>query len=476
MITRLKDRITARIKSALAGAISWAGVNWSSDVISALGGGGRGRGPEAWLKAFRENAQVRGPVDRVATDTAAVRIHLRRRLAGAVGLNGKPPSEEIYDQTASEIEARVLRLVKQPNPGMTGSKFRHLCEVWLEMCGFAPCLIEWEEIPITQRRRLKVPKNLWPIAPHRLVSLPSADKPYFVFLGGRGRRVQVDPGDVFWRNRLDVLEPYGPGCGAAMAVDDEVSQIHYAGLWNNNFYRQGAHPGALVALDGASETTKKSIQANWDSKHVGIHNAHRTLFVEGKVDVKMLSGSHKEQDFVATMQHLGDRIRFNWRVPPELLGDVRNSNRATAQAAEYIHQSGNLTGRVCSLEEDWNLYLVPLFGQNDLYLEWDNPVRQTEELVHQRLTDGYTVGTVTRDEWRMGSGMDPRGGALGPCYSVPLNMQQVPENGPVPVSPDAAQMEAVKRVYDAAEALVRGDQSRGRGSQARNGSGLHSLS
>jgi len=475
IFARIKSRFQARAKALIGGVLSWAGVNWTSDLCAQLGGG-PARNPQGWLNAFKTCTQLRAPVNRIAEDVAAVPFHLKRRLPGAVVLNGKVPAEIVHEGNANAVEAWILRLLKQPNPRMTGTRFRWLIEVYLETVGYAPIQIIWETVRLNGRKT-QFPAQLKPIPPHRLVSLPDEGKPYFVVLGARGQRVEIEAGSVIWLNLVDVLDPYGMGAGAAAAVDDEVSQIKYAGIWNNNFYRQGAHPGTVVGLDGVSPETKKHIQNEWESKYTGIHNAHRPLFVEGKVSVQAFGPSHKEQDFTATQQHLGDRLRFNWGMPPELLGDVRNSNRATIQGATQVHQQGNLAPRVAFLQEHFNAYLMPLFGDPDLFLEWDNPVQSTEELMHEKLSRGYEIGTVTRDQWLMGHDMDPLGEPWGNQINVPLNMQghNINDEPPVPQAPDAAKMEAVKRVYAAAEALLGRDQGDRRNGAARNGAGVYSI-
>lgn len=464
MLARLKQSLATRMKAFIGGTLAWAGVNWTSDLIAELGGGGSSRNAEAWLKAFRTCTQLRAPVDRICKDAAAVPFWLKRRIKNKpVGINGKVPAEIVHEGNASELESYILGILKRPNSRMTGTQFRWLIGVYLELVGFAPVVVEFANVRLDGKTR-RVPSAFKPIPPHRVVSLPTKGKPYFRVMLATGKTHDYQIGEILWLNQVDPLDPYGMGAGAAPAVDDEVSQLHWANVWNNNFYRQGARPGAIVGLEGASPDTKKQIQDSWNSQYVGTHNAWKTLFSEGKVHYTDLSKSHREQDFTGTQQHLGDRLRFNWTMPPELLGDVRNSNRATIQGAEKVHQSGNLAPRCLFFEEHFNLFIIPLFGDPDLFLEWANPVQKTEELMHTALTEGWDSGTVTRDEWRMGHQMDPVGDPWGNMWNVPLNMQGYSMNDQPPAapSPEQAQMEAVKRVYDAAEELVQGRSRNGK--------------
>lgn len=464
-LARLKKTFAVRAKALLGGAISWAGVDWGG-YLSQVECSDAPRDAGAWLRVFKRNGQVMAPINRIAEDVAAVPFHLMRKIDGPVGMDGKQPAEQVVEVTASETERRLLRLMKRPSPRMTGSRWRWLIMVYLKTVGYAPLLIEWEQIGRGER----YPKALHPVVPSRVMSIPTADKPYFRFRGAKGRTTEVAPGDVVWISYPDVEDPYGMGAGPCQAVDDEVSQLHWSGVWNNNYFRQGARPGSVVSVEGMTPDTKKQLEAEWQSKYTGVHNAHKTLFLPHKVSVAPFGPAHKDLDFVAGEQSRGDRIRFVFGMPPELLGDVRNSNRATIQGAEKVHQTGNLAPACLFLEESWNDWIVPLFGDESLFVSYSNPVRQTEEMQHQALTDGLEHGAVTRDEWRMGHKMDPWGPPHGNQYGQPLNTTWVSLDGP-PLLPQHDTEEEVARAFAAAaKALHRGGEGYRHGGQARNGS------
>lgn len=464
-LARLKKSFTLRAKSLIGGAISWAGVDWGG-YISSYGSDCAPRDVGAWLRAFKRVGQVRAVVNRIAEDVAAVPFHLYRRIDGPVGLDGKEPCEMVTRaNAANEFEARLLELMRKPSPAMTGSRWRWLLVSWLNMCGFAPLLIEWETVG-----RVKVPKWLHPIPPQRIVGIPTKDKPYFQVRTAKGKTDRYSPEDIIWISYPDVEDPYGMGAAPALAVDDEVNQIAAKDVWNNNFFRQGAHPGAIVSVDGMTDAVKKQLETEWNSKYQGVHNAHKTLFLStGKVTVNQMRQGHKDLDYVNGDQRLGDRVRFNWNMPPELVGDVRNSNRATIQGAEKVHQQGNLAPACLFLEENWNDYIVPLFPVEGLFVRYANPVKQTEEQHHLELTEGLEHGAVTRDEWRMGHKMDPWGAPHGNQYGQPLNTTWVSLDGP-PVFNQPNEEDVTRAFAAFAKALHRGGEGYRPGGQASNGS------
>lgn len=463
-LARISKGLALRAKSLIGGAISWAGVDWGG-YLSSFGGDSAPRDVGAWLKAFKRVGQLRAPINRIAEDTAFVPVYLMRTLPGPVGHDGQEPCEQVTrGRVRDEFEARLLELMRKPSPRMTGSRWRWLIRVWLETAGYAPLLIEWDRVG-----GVKVPRWLHPIQPQRIVNPPTKEKPYFRVRDRKGRIENINPADVVWISYPDPEDCYGLGAAPALAVDDDVNQISAKDVWNNNFFRQGAHPGAIVGVEGMTPETKKQLQDEWNSKYTGVHNAHKTLFLPHKVAINNLSPAHKELDFVASDQRLGDRVRFVWGMPPELLGDVRNSNRATIQGAEKVHQQGNLAPFVLFMEENWNDYIVPLFPVDGLFVRYGNPVKQTEEQHHQELTDGLEHGAVTRDEWRMGHKMDPWGSPHGNQYGQPLNTTWVSLDGP-PVFNQPNEEEVTRAFAAFAKALHRGGEGHRHGGQASNGS------
>lgn len=378
-----------------------------------------------WLKKSKGVAALRIPIGRLKEDTGVVKWHMWR--LGPPGPDGKPTRTEVLDHA-------ILRLWQKPNPRMTGIQFRGLYQQWYDTVGKVPIRIEYQADGVT-------PLYLWPVVPHHVHEFPKADlldpatgEPYWE-ITWRKKRKRLQVHELIYITDVDPEDPYGWGVGAAQACKDDVAQIVAMNVWANNFFRQGAHHGKIVGVPGLNETNRPGIQAAYTKDHVGLENSHKTFFVgtggSGSVSVVEGGPAHKDLDFVNGQKFLGDRIRETLGVPPEVVGHVENSNRATAEAADYTHQSKNIKPRVEKMAAEFAPYWLIWFGDESLVLEPEEPVRQTTDQAHAAADSGWKSGAICRNEWRRRHSEDPLPDPLGSQFLVPANMTVMDQNGHV---------------------------------------------
>lgn len=377
------------------------------------------RDATAWLQVYTHNSRVRGPVHRIAEDVASVRWRAMQEVGQRA--DGSPSLVEV-------IRHPLLDLWERPNPHMTGVQMRELITVWLEMTGRAPLFLERD--PDDENKTPDGfgvrPLRIWPVRPQDIVRRPSESRPWWTFrMEGRHGTRRCRPQDMLLIRQVDPNYPYGFGAGPATAVNSEVSQDEFSARWNTNGYRNGSRLGKVIGVPGLKAAEARELQQWYEANHCGVDNSHRDLFINSELRVQDLGANHKDLDFIEGRKLLRDMIAQNWNVPPEVLGIVENSNRATADAALNFHQRQNIKPRIVGMESWVNLYLVPLFRDSALRLVADDPVQESADFIHRTMTDGLVRGVVTVDEWRERHGLNPLGGEVGSRLYVPLNIAQV---------------------------------------------------
>lgn len=363
-----------------------------------------------WLRMFGRSSYLRGPAHRVALDCSMVRWHLYREEDGPASPQGKPRSEV--------FEHRLLELLARPCPGLNGQQWRYLLQLYEELAGEWFLLIE---------RDNGFPVALWPVPPPWVSETPCRRNglKYVMLLpvDGELKQDDVEPRDVIWSRAPNPEAPYSRGLGIAQAVDDECSQAEWMNRFNSQFFRQGGHPGLIIGVEDQRMNPKLEDRVREQLQQGGgLWNAFRALVLGGRVQVHQKGPAHRDLDYVEGLKLLRDTIAQVWGIPPELLGIVENSNRATADAADYIHAKGNILPRLGNFGATLNTYLVPLFGEVGLVLEPENPVRETNEFRLQKANEGLARGAITVDEWRQAQGWDPLK-VGGKRLYVPLNIQ-----------------------------------------------------
>ena len=88
------------------------------------------------------------------------------------------------------------------------------------------------------------------------------------------------------------------------------------------------------------------------------------------------------------------------------MGITENSNRATADAAQYIYAQNVLMPRLERREEAINTQILPFYGEG-LVWRFDDIVPHSQEFDKGVALDGWNAGLLTKDEARELLGQEP---------------------------------------------------------------------
>ena len=332
-----------------------------------------------WLAMFAKSPRL-AVVDRIASDISNVSGKLYR-------IN--------EDGTETELTGHpFLDFMKQPNPlyEMTSSAVWRLHEIYLMLVGEGFFLIERDE-----RDR---PIELWNVPPHWVKMTPYLGNPYYEILSPGGITMTVPVDDMFVMKQLNPLDPFMRGLGIAESIADEVEIDEYAAKFQKRFFYNDATPPVVFCMPGATAEQRDAFLARWNQKHKGVENSHRAAAVSGDVTIKELGSTDgKNLGFIESRIAMRDAVLEHFGVPREIMGITENSNRSTADAAQYIYAKNVLTPRIRNREEAINLQLLPLFG-SDLVWRYDAVIPYDKEFDRQTAVDGYAAGLLTKNEGR----------------------------------------------------------------------------
>lgn len=337
------------------------------------------RNTSEWLEMFARNPRL-AVVDRIASDLATVPGHLYQIE---------------HDGTKTEITVhRFLDFMAQPNPlyEMTSSAIWRLQDVYLELVGESFLLIECDEH--------EKPIELWPVPPHWVKSTPYLGSPYYQILSPGGISMWVMVEDMFVMKQLNPYDPFGRGLGPAESIADEVEIDEYAAQFQKRFFYNDATPPVVFSMPDATAEQRDAFLARWNQKFSGVENSHRAAALTGNVTVTELGAKGgKNLGFLESRLAMRDAVLEHFGVPREIVGITENSNRATADSAQYIYAKNVLMPRLRSREAAINTQLLPLFGDN---LEWhyDAVIPYDKEFNKARAIDGWNAGLLMRNEAR----------------------------------------------------------------------------
>ena len=302
------------------------------------------RNTAEWLEMYSKSPRL-AVVEKIATDLASLEGHLYR-------VNP--------DGTETEITKHpFLDFMAHPNPlyEMTSAAMWRLNEIYLMLVGESFFLIERDE---NER-----PIELWNVPPHWVKMTPYLGNAGYMITSPSGLTMTVPVEDMFVMKHLNPLDPFMRGLGVAESIADEVEIDEFSAQFQKRFFYNDGTPSLVFLMPDASEDQRDAFMARWNKRHRGVENSHRAAALTGNVDIKTFGSKDvRELGFVESRIAIRDAVLEHFGVPREIMGITENSNRSTADSAQYIYSKNVLTPRIRDREEAINQQILPLFGVN----------------------------------------------------------------------------------------------------------------
>lgn len=412
-------------------------------AITALSATGRSvpptRGTVELLKAYSELPWLRALVSTVSFSVAQVEWVVSRRTS-----SGDLEPIEQHD---------AIGVLEAGNPMLTGLAGRQVTQQHLELAG--------EGFWIQELNGRGLPIELWPIPPQRVTSTPTpGSERRFKIRNATGIEHTYPAEAIVWFVDPNPLDPYGRGSGTARALGDELDTDELAAKYLKAWFHNGARPDLVAVIEGANAEQIKATEEQWLAKFQGFWKTRRPLFMNRKVEFKELYASFQEQQMVELRKFERDIAVGTFGIPPEILGIVENSNRATIWASDFIFQTRVVVPRLerfrASLQRDF----LSRWGDERLVIDYVSPVTEDQDFKLKVMRSAAWAFTL--DEWRAQAEHDelPDGGdeRLGPLNLIPLGgggFGTATERSAKAVTKDEPeQAERIKRVIEAIEAVT----------------------
>lgn len=304
-------------------------------------------------------------------------------------------------------EHPMLTLLYAGNAMLPGKACLELTCLYLDIVGEAFWAIE--------RNQLGMPVEIWPTPPWWVKRTPSQQaETYTVEVGGQRR--DIPEADMLWFRNPDPENPYGRGTGIAEALGDEIDTDEYCSKYVKTFFFNNALPSAIVSIAGIKSDGLRAVEKDWDNKFRGHWHANRLSFTNGEVKVQKVENTFKDQQVIGLREHERDIIQQVFGVPPEIIGHVANSNRATIDSAIYIMALFVLLPRLERVRDVLQQKLAPQFDER-IIVGFESPVPEDREFWLKVATANR--GAMTRAEWREAMQL-PSHGSVDDVYVMAL--------------------------------------------------------
>jgi phage portal protein BeeE len=351
------------------------------------------------------------------------------------------------EHKAKPIDHPIWALLEKPcksEKNIDSFSFYKFFPIYYELCG--------EFAFIIMRDARGLPYELFTVPPNWILSFPSSTMPYYRVSSttgtGRSRYIMVDPNDMLIMRDCNAWNPYDRGRGAVELMDDEIDLENFMIKYQKDFFSNNATPEIIVSSIFRSQQDIDAAKQSWIDRLRGKNRA--PAFINGdKTIVTPVGINQREADYVKSRAGLFDQARQHFAVPPELKGQVENSNRATIEAAEHIYSKFTRKPKLDKWEFFVNDKLVMQYPDGDqIIVIYDNIV--PNDLLFKRDTglQGWNANLLTLNEARESIGYAPDNTGIGDKRMRELLPAPTSFSGETLVQEAEAQQELEKSIVD----------------------------
>lgn len=287
----------------------------------------------------------------------------------------------------------ALELIRSPHPLANVGLLHYMSLLW---DGYGEVLLMLE-------RGQRGPLSIWPLEPAHIIHWPSKVGEQWIVNLREGQKA-VAPEDIIRVSRPFLGSLYRGRAWLVEALKDEFEMLEALTRYLRNWFLNNGIPPLIISAQGMDEAQIDRYEQRWLEKARGFARRLVPFFVKGKPDVIKLENS-PPGELPVFYRTFRDAIFQAFGIPPEVMGIVENSNRATAEAASSIFYEFRVLPRVRTFVNALQGSLVSRFWP-DATLVLGKAGPEDREAQIELLTKNPWLATV--NEHRAAAGLPPR--------------------------------------------------------------------
>jgi len=303
------------------------------------------------------------------------------------------PKDEDRKDITDDPKFAVL---KKPHPFK--SRFIFWMEVFgnLELTGEVFCYL-------VRDNENQPPKEIIPLRSDRIKIVPHATNYIKGYVySQQGKDVPFEPWEIFHLNYYNPTDDYRGMSPLQAARNDMILELHSVS-WAKDFFKNGMRPtGILEAPSTLSDSAFKKTQKQFDKKYAG---TQKTLLLQEGTKYTPLSLPPKDVEFLEQRKMTKGTVLAAFGVPPIMIMDLSDSSiLQNTEIQRRIFWQETLSHKMAMFLEEWNTELMPLFGIDGAYVEFNTSgieeLQEDKEKKEKRYWEGFAKGSVTPNEIR----------------------------------------------------------------------------
>jgi HK97 family phage portal protein len=296
-------------------------------------------------------------------------------------------------------DSPVFEVFKHPDPYKTPIEFWEYSVGYKELTGE----LFWY---LGRNSENDIPKFIIPLRSDRISIVPSEDK----YIKGyiyqiSEKRIPFQQWEIFYSRYFNPIDDYR-GLSPIKAASNKITLDLNAGNWGIDFFKNGTRAsGIFSAPTNIDDKQWNRIQKQFNEKYSGSGNSYKVIFLENDMKFQQVSLPPKDVEFIQLGKITKGVILSVLKVPPLLVMDLSDSSVLQNTEIQWKIFWEGIKSRVVRFAEEINTELMPMFGVDGAYLEFDLSEIEAlqENLTKKRelYDQGWLKGAITPNEYRV---------------------------------------------------------------------------
>lgn len=315
------------------------------------------------------------------------------RIADAIMFHGWS-IKDVDGETIEDKSERVVNIWNRPNPTQTWVDFiEAIVWFWLPL---GNCFI-WKRPNVFGSGG---PAQLWIMWPDTVEIVPDETgrsiKEYRILEESKKFTI---PREEMLQIRFGNPRSRHWGLGRIEAAERVYDMDIAAGEYGIRYFDNDATPGGVLKTPGRLDPeTRANLKEDWNEKHRGEHRAHGWTILEEGLDWQSMNSGPREALFLETRKSTREAILGILGVPPEKVGLLEHSNKATSFVSERSWQRDT----IAPLLKRLNIFLSTITDEIEPGSEFVfDELIQEDNIEDVTISTGYfNLGALTPNEVR----------------------------------------------------------------------------
>jgi HK97 family phage portal protein len=245
---------------------------------------------------------------------------------------------------------------------------------------------------------------------------------------------------IQWKypNPYNKFRGMAPLTAARLAIEQDLNMA----TWNAGFFQNGLrNPIALMLKQTFNDPQRKEYMNRMRQNFMGFVKGQLPLLVEGGVDVRVLSNTMKDLDFVQGKELTREELCAVYNVPPAMAGIFRYANYSNTKEQRSMLYQNTLRPKMVYYRDVFQQSILDTFFPG-VVCDWEwNSIDAFKEDPAVQATTELTFANAAQIYWNMGYTMSQIAYILDKPELDPLNQRSA-----APPEPEIPEPEVPKAI------------------------------